>query len=478
MPNDTPDDMQIALPEEAQEAEYARATWEQVSQLGARRPGVTAYPNLDWILWARHQETDGALKLDILRGQTGGSVLVVSRELLFPKHDDRDEAVAVLTSRNSDNVQWGRRVPAEDEPPCQELDDAVWVYRLEGGTDREAGAEVTRALASLRDSKKDAGASIHGLAATQMVHKSAGGPAPVTTLAGPVDGTHAPDEGPEGQITVAVIDTGIDEYNERADGFLNEVRRGNNNVDQLDVIAAVAGPGMPPVLDLAAGHGTFAAGIIRQVDPQARIVVYRALDTDGVGTERDVACAMIRAAEDRAQVISLSLGVEAVDGVVPPYLRAAVEHIRSHFDPPPAIVAAAGNGENEKPVYPAALDWVVAVAALQAVDPASGKSPGGAWWSSRGAWVTCSAVGEGIVSTFVEGEEDPQFGSDRYLRDAWALWSGTSFAAPQVAALIARKCRDGMSPQDAVDALFPTTNRPADGYGTRVELLKGTKPAP
>jgi hypothetical protein len=55
------------------------------------------------------------------------------------------------------------------------------------------------------------------------------------------------------------------------------------------------------------------------------------------------------------------------------------------------------------------------------------------------------------------------------------VWSGTSFAAPQIAALIAKKCRDeDMSPQDAVDDLFPTNHLPADGFGTRMVLLPGT----
>ncbi len=201
-----------------------------------------------------------------------------------------------------------------------------------------------------------------------------------------------------------------------------------------------------PVLDYGAGHGTFAAGIIRQVDPQAKIVVYRALNTNGLGSEEAVACAMIRAAEDGAHVISLSLGMEAVDEANPcPALQAAVQHIRS-LDNPPVIVASAGNNGNTEKVYPAALEGVVAVAALRAVkDPRSSQPwpvPEGAKWSSRGDWVSCSAVGEGIVSTFVEGEEDPTVGRDVYPQDSWAVWSGTSFAAPQIAALIATMCRE------------------------------------
>ena len=158
------------------------------------------------------------------------------------------------------------------------------------------------------------------------------------------------------------------------DGWLNEVgRRSNDNVDLLDVFPSLGTPALP-ILDLGAGHGTFVAGIIRQVDPQAKIVVYRALNTHGLASEEAIASAMIRAALDGVHVINLSLGVERVNGVVPPALEAAVEQIQS-LDDPPAIVASAGNNGTEEPVYPAAFDDVVSVAALQAVE-VTGQHPG------------------------------------------------------------------------------------------------------
>ena len=63
----------------------------------------------------------------------------------------------------------------------------------------------------------------------------------------------------------------------------------------------------------------------------------------------------------------------------------------------------------------------------------------------------CSTVAEGIVSTYVTGEEDPQFGgNDTYPSDAWAVWLGTSFAAPQIAGAISRTCRERtLSPRAA-----------------------------
>lgn len=476
-----PDDMRIPAPD--QEGRDAEETRDQVSQLGAPRPGFTGNPDLDSILWTRHNETEGALKFDIVQGQIGGEAFVVRRQLLLPPSDGRDAANEALLGRSFTRVAPSDDVPSDDDP-CATLHNLVWVYSYESGTDDDARVQVDDALDFLRGNNMDGGAARHGVTALHVVAKSTDGPAPTSVTVAPFTTEDVELTQAEDQIVVAVIDTGIALDNERLDGWLNEIDRDNNdeNVDLLDVFDVKGTPEMP-ILDFAAGHGTFAAGIIRQVDPRARIVVYRGLDTDGLGSEHDVACAMIRAAEDGAHVISLSLGIEAVDGVIPPGLQAAVDHIRSLPDPP-AIVASAGNNGTQEPVYPAALDWVVAVGALQAVDPVSGQSPGGAEWSSHGAWVTCSAVGEGVISTFVKGQEDKErFGDDDVYpedpeRDSWAVWSGTSFAAPQIAAHIAKKCRDdAVTPQAAVDALFPTTNRPADGYGTRVELLKGTRPS-
>jgi hypothetical protein len=97
--------------------------------------------------------------------------------------------------------------------------------------------------------------------------------------------------------------------------------------------------------------------------------------------------------------------------------------------------------------------------------------------------VTCSAVGEGIVSTFVVGEEDPLFGGhDVYpwtgQRDSWAVWTGTSFAAPQIAGAISKRMRDvpGMTAQGAVQAVLADGVRLAD-YGQALVLLPGTPPA-
>lgn len=60
------------------------------------------------------------------------------------------------------------------------------------------------------------------------------------------------------------------------------------------------------VTDYAAGHGTFVAGIVHLVAPGATIVPMRVLDTEGYGNQFVIAEAIRRAADDGADVISIS----------------------------------------------------------------------------------------------------------------------------------------------------------------------------
>ena len=454
----------------------ALKTSAQIQQLGEPSPAALPERDLDKILVARRAATDGALQLDLLGD---GQALVVTRELLLPPSHGRDDAHAELTRRTFRRISPVVDDTTDEPDPCAVLHDQVWRYSYDDGTLDEARSEVERALTDFGPD-----ATRHGMNVLHIVVKSADGPARTSVTIDPFTEEEAALTRADDAIVVAVIDTGIGEA-ERLDGWLNEVERdlaARTNIDELDVFPH------PTKLDFGAGHGTFAAGIIRQVEPQAKIVVYRALDSDGLGTEYDVACAMIRAANDKVHVISLSVGMEAVGGVVPPALQTAVDHIQSLADPP-AIVASAGNNGNEEKVYPAAFPGVVSVAALLGVKPASsGQEPAGAEWSTHGSWVTCSAVGEGIISTFVKGDEDvfadadgdlaeePDYSDcDSYPQDAWAVWSGTSFAAPQIAALIAKTCReDRVTPQAAVGALFAGLTMPTDGYGHRKVSLEGT----
>ena len=131
------------------------------------------------------------------------------------------------------------------------------------------------------------------------------------------------------------------------------------------------------------------------------------------------------------------------------------------------IVAAAGNYGDRGPVWPADFPGVESVAGLTAyLTPAS--------WSSFGT-ARFSAVAEGIHSVFPEGVESPLFDPqpDTFPADAGAIWSGTSFAAPQIAGAVARiVAEENLSPRDAVDVL-DARGKAVSGYGKAMRILQG-----
>ena len=82
------------------------------------------------------------------------------------------------------------------------------------------------------------------------------------------------------------------------------------------------------LLDYQAGHGTFVAGVVQRVAPQAEIRMYRAADSDGFATDHDIAEAILRAHHDGAQIINLSLGGRTVDDQPPPATAEAVATVQ------------------------------------------------------------------------------------------------------------------------------------------------------
>lgn len=268
------------------------------------------------------------------------------------------------------------------------------------------------------------------------------------------------------RVRVAVIDTGVTAVARRDGWDTGVVREG---VDPLDEVAPKGR------IDWFGGHGTFATGIVRQLAPGCEIVVHRFTGSDGVGTDEAAADTMIRAAEEAVAdgvrlVISASFGAPAVDGVPPLAMQEAVAWILDRR-PGTLIVASAGNDGEDLRLYPAAFPGVKAVGALNAdLSPAS--------FSNRGDWVHCSAVGVGVVSTFVEGKLPPEenLGADvLFGADSWAAWSGTSFTAPQISGAVAALCGEdaALTPQRAFDRLL--AGRPVQpGLGATVHLLPGT----
>jgi subtilisin family serine protease len=199
------------------------------------------------------------------------------------------------------------------------------------------------------------------------------------------------------------------------------------------------------LLDLQAGHGTFVAGIVRRLAPAVTIHVDGVLSSFGDGDDlsagEGLRRAISRIGDDQPTIVNMSFGAYTDGDLAPPLAAYIADLDRDHT----LVVAGAGNGSSSRAFYPAALPGVVGVGALDARGPA--------WFSNYGGWVDACAPGVDVVSTFftdhVDEFGDPP-GSLRHEYRGWARWSGTSFAAPKVAAAIAREAQSsGVSPVEA-----------------------------
>ncbi len=204
------------------------------------------------------------------------------------------------------------------------------------------------------------------------------------------------------------------------------------------------GPDPDTFLDPVAGHGTFIAGIIEQIAPGCSIEVTKVIEPYGDGDEASVATAIDELAkrDHRPDLVNLSFG--AYTPMKMEVLATAVAELHAKGT---AIVASAGNDAIPFPMYPAAFEEVVGVAAL-----APDGTP--ARFTNYGPWVSACTFGVDIVSSFFVfdggiGEDNPG------AFNGWAKWSGTSFAAPRVVAALANHMRDkGVSAHQAVTDLI------------------------
>lgn len=342
--------------------------------------------------------------------------------------------------------------------------DARRVVRLDVPSEQLEGCDVLSLVASMCGC--GAPVSPNHVVPLSGVMKGAGGPEP-SAGARPFPAVRFDRADPDLPLpVVAVLDTGVS-AEARGDGYL-AMAVAEADIDLLD--------DFPPdgLLDAGAGHGAFVAGVVQQVAPDATIRILKVLDSDGITTDAEVADRMRAAVEAGAQILNMSLGTETVDDDPPPALLDVVTDLAENH-PDVVIVCAAGNAANTERMWPAAFAVtfpnVVAVAAL---DPEGAGAP----WSSHGDWITCSAIGEGVVSTYVIGTEDGDLiddpNPDTYGKNAWATWSGTSFAAPQITGAIVRICGEtGLSPRHALANLLARGSE-VTGYGVALHILPGT----
>ncbi|MGW1343051.1 S8 family peptidase [Kribbella sp. NPDC002412] len=246
-------------------------------------------------------------------------------------------------------------------------------------------------------------------------------------------------------VKVVVVDTGLDRSARQRSRWLKGVR------GQRDLGADGT------TVDKYAGHGTFIAGIIRCIAPQAEVYVKRVFGFgDGV-LESDLVQALDDVLEEHhPDIISMSAGTYTYDATglltFPVFHERRLSHHKGVV-----MVVAAGNDSDRKPFWPAAAPYTVSVGAL------------GTYWRGRadfsnfGGWVDVYAPGQDLVNAFPVGtytyDEPPHAITGQPPRVeqfyGMAKWSGTSFSTPVVSGLIAaRMSRTGENGQDAAAALI------------------------
>ncbi len=253
--------------------------------------------------------------------------------------------------------------------------------------------------------------------------------------------------------------------------------------------------GLAGGLDSHSGHGTFIAGLIRQICPDAHLHAVRLMRSNGVANEYEllrvlhVLVEKIRRAKDgrpgglTVDVLVMSFGYAhdlPADVRYDDYLLPVLEELGSLGV---AVVAAAGNNASTQKVYPAAFaphDGGRVSAAKPGIVPVTSVgslNPNGtvALFSNAGKWVSAWLSGAALVSTMPTGLNGgltpsvsvvDRLGMRRSSIDpddfsgGFGVWSGTSFAAPLFAGHLAQALWEtgrlgdaGFGPEDVMGLL-------------------------
>lgn len=238
-----------------------------------------------------------------------------------------------------------------------------------------------------------------------------------------------------------------------------------------DLVGDLAGP-LDGSIDPLSGHGTFIAGLVHQGCPDADILSWRVVPSAGLLVESDWITALKQIAElvrrDRAglpggraiDVLSLSMGYyheTPEDALFDPTLYDVLADLGRHGV---VVVCSAGNDATDRPTFPAGFaPWSngagpvpaspdrVPIVSVGALNP-NGRTD--ALFSNAGQWVRVYVPGAAVMSTMPAlqggllptartrclGRVRESIDPDDF-RGGFAVWSGTSFAAPYFAGQVA-----------------------------------------
>ncbi len=312
---------------------------------------------------------------------------------------------------------------------------------------------------------------------------------------------------PKRRPVVVTLDTGVGDHPwlTRALGVtkgleLDNVRLGFTDPSNDPEIKGIRWGVLDGALDSHSGHGTFIAGLVRQICPDADIRAVRVMHANGVADEYELLRCLLGLAELvrrdlageegglRADVVVLSLGYQHETPEDVAYDALMLPVLRDLGSMGVAVVAAAGNNASDSEVFPAAFaphrngpvprpeKGVVPVTSVGSLNP-NGTV---ALFSNYGRWVRCWDKGAALISTMPrtlnggvqpsvvvvddEGATHSTLDLDDF-RAGFGVWSGTSFAAPVIAAKIAREMLahrgfdKGLTPEQAARVVTGVVRR-------------------
>jgi cell wall-associated protease len=205
------------------------------------------------------------------------------------------------------------------------------------------------------------------------------------------------------KITVAIIDTGIDQNHPELKGLFLPSYNVINPMNQT--APDVHGTHVTGILAAKKGNGIGGYGI----NPNVKILPIDVFDRDFVTNDYTIAQAILYAADHGATVINMSLGSSFPSSVLQEAVDIAINKGVT-------LVAAEGNEGNDAPNYPASYEGVIGVGSINKDKKLSS-------FSTYGASTDIVAPGEDIYAPIFDYEKKSSF----------QTLSGTSMASPIVA---------------------------------------------